>query len=97
MTLLEWRDDSHRHEEVDHEHRALIELINALHGAREDRSGDRGGASARSTRVSRRISRWRKGDAARRYHDLAVHRPITSACSTTCRPDGRAGWRRHPR
>lgn len=43
MTLLEWRDDFRIGiDEVDHEHRELIGLINDLHAALgEERSGER--------------------------------------------------------
>ena len=78
MTLLEWRDDFRIGiEEVDHEHRALIELINALHGALgADRSGDRVEAFLGEiyASISSHFALEEKVMRARRYDDLAVHK-----------------------
>lgn len=78
MTLLEWRDDFRIGiEEVDHEHRALIELINALHGALgADRSGDRVEAFLGEiyASISSHFALEEKVMRARRYDELAVHK-----------------------
>ena len=78
MTLLEWRDDFRIGiEEVDHEHRGLIDLINALHAALgEDHSGDRVEAFLGEiyASISSHFALEEKVMRARRYEDLAAHK-----------------------
>jgi hemerythrin-like metal-binding protein len=78
MTLLEWRDDFRIGiEEVDHEHRALIELINALHGALGD---DRTGESVEAflgeiyASISSHFALEEKVMRSRGYDQLAGHK-----------------------
>ena len=78
MTLLEWRDDFNIGiEEVDHEHRELIGLINALHaelgGARSD---DRVEAFLGEilAGVSAHFALEEKVMRARHYNALAEHK-----------------------
>jgi hemerythrin-like metal-binding protein len=78
MTLLEWRDDFRIGiDEVDHEHRGLIELINALHGALgEDRSSGRVEAFLGEiyASISAHFALEEKVMRARHYDDLAAHK-----------------------
>lgn len=78
MTLLQWRDDFRIGiDEVDHEHQALIELINALHAALgEDRSSERVEAFLGDiyAGISAHFALEEKVMRARRYDDLAAHK-----------------------
>jgi len=78
MTLLEWRDDFRIGiDEVDHEHRELIGLINDLHAALgTERAGERveeflGEIFAR---ISAHFALEEKVMQSRRYGELAAHK-----------------------
>lgn len=78
MTLLEWREDFRIGiEEVDHEHRGLIDLINALH---EELGGDRSGERTEAflgeilAGISAHFALEEKVMRARRYDALAEHK-----------------------
>jgi hemerythrin-like metal-binding protein len=78
MTLLQWRDDFRIGiEEVDHEHRGLIDLINALHDALgEDPSSERveGFLGEIYATISAHFALEEKVMRARRYDALAGHK-----------------------
>lgn len=78
MTLLRWQDNfSIGIEEVDHEHRELIELINTLHGTlAADRTGARVEAFLGEilTDISAHFALEEKVMRARRYDALAEHK-----------------------
>lgn len=78
MTLLEWRDDFNIGiEEVDHEHRELIGLINALHAELGgNRSGERVEAFLGEilASVSAHFALEEKVMRARHYDELAGHK-----------------------
>ena len=78
MTLLKWQDNfSVGIEEVDHEHRELIELINTLH---DTLAADRTGARVEAflgeilTDISAHFALEEKVMRARRYDALAEHK-----------------------
>lgn len=78
MTLLEWRDDFNIGiEEVDHEHRELIGMINALH---TELGGDRAGERVEAflgeilASVSSHFALEEKVMRARHYDALVAHK-----------------------
>lgn len=78
MTLLEWREDFRIGiEEVDYEHRELIDLINQLHAALGDsRSGERvaGFLGEILSSISAHFALEEKVMRARHYDALAEHK-----------------------